>query len=98
MACCQKRRKQKIKQLMKRRMFESEGFSSLGRMKRNHPSMLQDKSIEAYHTQAHELYKRAVKQKPPNKVFIHQVVELHDSLTNEMLKRRIKHSTPITRI
>jgi len=98
MACCQKRRKEQVKQLMKRRLFEIEGFSTLKLLKKNPPRLLHDKLILDYHRKTHMLYKNAIKHKPLNRVFINQIVELHDEFVKEMLTRDIEHKNPIQRI
>lgn len=98
MACCQKKRKAKTKQLMNRRIFETEGFSMMKHLRRNPPSVVQDQLLLNYHIRSHTLYEKAIKFKPPNKAFIHQVVEMHDEFVRELLKRRVNHKTPLQRI
>jgi hypothetical protein len=98
MACCQKKRNSKTKQLIKRRIFESEGFNLVRHLKRNPPSILQDQLLHDYHKRSHTLYEKAIKFKPANKAFIHHIVQMHDEFGREMLSRGIIHKTPLQRL
>lgn len=98
MSCCNKKRKEQIVNLMKRRLFEADAFRTLSRLKNKNPSSLQDKVLLDYHKKTHMLYAGAIKHKPPNKVFINHVVEMHNEYVNEMIKRGMKHKTPLSRI
>jgi len=51
-----------------------------------------------YHRKTHMLYAANIKHTPPNKSFINLIVELHDRFVKEMLKRNIKHNTPLRKI
>lgn len=98
MACCQKRRKEQVKRLMKRRIFEVEGFSILKLLKKNPPRLLHDKLILDYHRKTHILYKGAIKHKPLNRIFITQICELHSEFVKELTNRKMEHQTPMQRI
>jgi hypothetical protein len=97
MPCCQKTRKAKVKQLIQRRLFETEGFSVLKRLTRIPPPSLQDNLLIAHHKKLHEIYEKAKKFKSVNKALVHHLVERHDAFVREMTKRGIKHKTPIQR-
>lgn len=98
MACCQKRRKQQVKRLMQRRLFESETLKILARLKGKAPTTLKTNLLLDYHRKTHMLYKGALKHKPPNKKFVNQIVSIHDEYVKEMLKRGMKHTTPLKKI
>lgn len=99
MACCGgKRRKEKTKSIMERRRFESKGFKILRLIKGKLPSDLPNQLLLDYHRKCHMLYTGALQHKPPNKVFINQVVEIHDLYVKEMKRRGMKHNTPLSRV
>ena len=98
MACCQKRRKQQVKRLMQRRLFESESLKILASLKGKAPADLENKLLLDYHRKTHMLYNGALKHKPPNKKFINQIVSMHDEYVKEMSKRGMKHTTPLKKI
>jgi len=98
MPCCQKTRKAQIKKLMERRTFEIEGFSMLKRLKSKPHYSLQDSLLLNYHRKTHKLYNQAIKLKPVNRIFINQVIEVHNSIIAELQKREIEHASPIQMI
>jgi hypothetical protein len=98
MACCQKRRKQQVKKLMQRRLFESETLRVLARLKDKSSTTLKTNLLLDYHLKTHMLYKGVLKHKPPNKKFANQIVSIHDEYVREMSKRRMKHTTPLKKI
>lgn len=98
MPCCEKRRKEKVRRAMQRRLFETEMTMVMRRLKDAKPSSLSNPLLLDYHRKTHMLYAGAMKHKPPNKQFINQVVSMHDSFVKEMLKRGMKHTTPLKKI
>ena len=62
------------------------------------PRKLSDKLLLDYHRKCHMLYAGNIKNHPINKPFINSVVSLHDRFVKEMLKRKMKHSTPLKKI
>ena len=94
MVCCRKRRT-KQRQVMARRLFENNAFKVLRDLKNKSPDILQDELLDQYHRKCHMLYKGAIKLKPPNKVFINQVIELHIQCMKEMKIRGMKHDSPL---
>ncbi|MGD2072714.1 MAG: hypothetical protein PVG65_04420 [Candidatus Thorarchaeota archaeon] len=51
-----------------------------------------------YHRKTHMLYSSAIKRIPPNKEFINTIINIHDLIVKEMLKRKLKHTTPLKKI
>jgi hypothetical protein len=51
-----------------------------------------------YHRKTHMFYSAAMKRKPPNKSVVNEVVSLHDMFVKEILKRGMKHNTPLKKI
>lgn len=51
-----------------------------------------------YHRKTHMLYSAAMKRNPPNKEFVNKVVDIHDLIVEDMIKRKIKHKTPLKKI
>lgn len=62
------------------------------------PKDLGDKTLIEYHRKTHMLYAGNVKRKAPNKQFINSIVDYHDRLVKEMLKRGFNHNTPLKKI
>lgn len=51
-----------------------------------------------YHRKCHMLYAGNLKTNPLNKQFINSIVDLHNKIVKEMLKRNMKHNTPLKKI
>jgi len=62
------------------------------------PADLENKTLNDYHRKTHMLYAGNMKRNPPNKQFINSLASYHDSLVKEMLKRGMKHNTPLKKI
>jgi hypothetical protein len=62
------------------------------------PRSLGDKLLLEYHRKCHMLYAGNIKRTPPNKTFINSIVEYHDSLVKEMLRRNMRHNSPLKKI
>lgn len=97
MACCGKKRRKKFSYAVSRQRFESKAFKSLINLKGKDIQKLPQPLLLQYHDQTHALYKGAIKHKPVNKVFINEVVTLHDQYVEEMVKRGIEHTKPLAR-
>ena len=67
-------------------------------MKDVEPSSLANNLLLDYHRKTHMLYTAATKKYPPNKTFANSMVSLHNKFVREMLKRGMKHNTPLKRI
>jgi hypothetical protein len=98
MACCNKTRKEKVRQVMKRRLFEADKQSTVSKLSTQNPKTIDKKLLSDYHRKTHMLYQGALRYKPPNKGFINRVVSIHDTYVKEMLHRGMKHSTPLQRL
>jgi hypothetical protein len=59
------------------------------------PSSLDKKVLGDYHRKTHMLYAGNSTRKNPNKKFLALVVRSHDKLVKEMLKRGMRHNTPL---
>jgi len=95
MPCCHKRRKAQVIKLVQRRIFESDSHTIIKNLKVNAPSILNDQKLVNTHTKIHSLYSKAIKFNPPNKKFINNVVSIHNRYVEEMIKRKMKHTSPI---
>jgi len=51
-----------------------------------------------YHRKCHMLYGGAIKRQPPNVSFINEIVSLHDRFVKEMLRRNMKHNSPLKKL
>jgi len=67
-------------------------------MKDVKPSALNPKQLLDYHRKTHMLYESGIRKKPTNKLFINSMVDLHNLFVKEMLKRGMKHNTPLEKI
>jgi len=83
---------------MQLRLLESDFLRMYVRMKDRNPTSLKDKQLLDLHKKTHMLYAGNVKRKPVNKKFVNSIVDLHDKFVKEMLKRGIKHMSPLKKI
>ena len=67
-------------------------------MKDVKPASLVNNLLLDYHRKTHMLYAIAVKRTPPNKTYTNSIVTLHNKFVKEMLKRKMKHNTPLKKI
>lgn len=98
MACCGKKRKPQVRRVMQKRILELDMLKTLKRMDKRDPSILGSPTLIDYHRKTHMLYKGNIIRKPVNRKFVNSIVNLHNKFVKEMLKRRIKHNTPLTKI
>jgi len=83
---------------MQRRVLELDMLQIVKSMRSRSPSSLTPKTLLDYHRKCHMLYQGNIKRKPINKQFINSIVDLHDSLVKEMLKRKMKHTSPLKKV
>ena len=83
---------------MQRRILESDMLKVILNMKGKIPSSLKSKTLLDYHKKTHMLYAGNIKRKPVNKEFVNSIVDLHDKFVAEMLKRGMKHTSPLKKI
>lgn len=83
---------------MQKRLLEIDMLKVVRSMKTKNPSSLESNLLLDYHRKTHMLYQGNINRKPVNKDFINSIVALHDNLVREMLKRRMKHNTPLSKI
>lgn len=67
-------------------------------LKDDNPKKLNNSQLSDYHRKTHMLYAGNIKRRPVNKDFINAVVSYHNRLVKEMLKRKMKHNTPLEKI
>lgn len=82
----------------RRRALEQKSLQTYKTMTDADPSSLQDKVLSEYHKKVHMLYGESIARRPINKPFINSTVDLHNNLVEELLKREVKHDTPLKRI
>lgn len=92
------KRKLVYKMFIDKYLLELDIKSVLFKMKDEKPSSLSTQQLLDFHRKTHMLYEGAKKRKPQNKAFINSMVELHDRFVSEMLKRKMKHNTPLKKI
>lgn len=68
------------------------------KMKDQNPSSLNSKRLLDYHRKTHMMYAGALRYNPPNKQFVNSIVDLHNNFVKEILKRGMKHNTPLKKI
>lgn len=81
----------------KKMLFELNLLTSLAKLKdynSNNIKTLNDKRLLDYHRKTHMLYNSALVRKS-NKQYINSVVDMHDFFVEEMLKRGMKHTSPL---
>ena len=61
-------------------------------------SDLSNQQLLDYHRKCHMLYSGNMAHRPLNKQFINSIVDLHDRIVKEMLKRGLKHNTPLKKV
>lgn len=98
MACCGKAKRAKVKNLMETQSFVLNSVKQLRLLKDSKPKDLQNKKLNDYHLKTHMLYAGNIKRRPLNKEFINSVVSLHDEFVKEMLKRGMKHNSPLKKV
>ena len=97
-ACCGRNRKPKTKNLLEQPTFVKNSLKLLTTLKDVKPSKLKNKTLIDYHMKTHMLYSGNIKRRPINKTFINTIVTLHDNFVKEMLKRKMKHNTPLNKV
>lgn len=83
---------------MQRRILESDMLRVSFNMKGKVPSSLKDRTLLDYHKKTHMLYAGNIKRRPVNKKFLNSIVDLHNKFVAEMLKRGMKHNTPLKKV
>ena len=85
-----------IPDLLTRIILERDDINILFKMKDVNLSTIDKRLLLDYHRKCHMLYNASRSRN--NKVFINSIVSLHDKIVKEMLKRGIKHNTPLKKI
>lgn len=98
MACCKKAKRARVKNLMETQSFVTNSLKFLKSMKDVKPKDLENKKLNDYHLKTHMLYAGNIKRRPINKPFINSIVKLHDEFVKEMVKRKMKHNSPLKKI
>lgn len=57
---------------------------------------MNQKLLLEYHRKTHMLYSGNIKRR--NKEVVNMIVEWHDMIVNEMLRRKINHNSPLVKI
>lgn len=57
-----------------------------------------DAQLRDYHRKTHMLYGVWIRKKPPNKDMINKIVDWHDNIVKEMLRRKMKHNSPLKKV
>jgi len=78
--------------------FLKKSFVMLKGMKDENLSQLPNQRLLDYHRKSHMLYSGNMAHRPINKPFINSVVDLHNRIVKEMLKRGMKHNTPLKKV
>lgn len=78
--------------------FITRSLKMMKAMKDANLSEISNQQILDYHRKCHMLYAGNIKHTPVNKTFINSIVTFHNSIVKELLKRNIKHNTPLKKI
>jgi len=97
MACCGGNRKNKLKRLADSKFLKI-SLIVMREMKDANLTKLTDQTLLDYHGKCDMLYTGSLRQSPSNKSLINSIVMIHNTLVNEMEKRKIKHNTPLRKI
>lgn len=57
-----------------------------------------NKTLLDLHRKCHMLYMANIRHKNLNKEFLNSIVVFHDKIVKEMLKRNMKHSSPLKKV
>lgn len=99
MACCGKRRTaQRLRNARKKALENNVSLGTYRAIKDKDPAVLPPKLLVEYHRKSQMLYGGAIKRNPPNTKLINSIVDVHDKFVTEMLKRGMKHNTPLKKI
>lgn len=98
MSCCNKTKRARTKNLMETQSFLLNSVKQLNVLKNSNPEDLPNKKLGDYHLKTHMLYAGNIKKRPMNKKFINSIVTLHDEFVKEMLKRGMKHNSPLNKV
>ena len=98
MPCKCSKKPRGITKQMQRRILEIEAFKVAKNMRSKVPTALSNSLLLDYHRKTHMLYSGNVKRTPVNKAFVNSIVDLHDKFVEEMLRRGMKHNTPLKKI
>jgi hypothetical protein len=79
-------------------LFELQIPDALLKLKEARPSSLNSKLLLDYHMKTHMIYAGAIKRNPPNKPFINSIVDIHNNFAKEIVKRGMKHNTPLKKV
>lgn len=83
---------------METQSFLLNSVKQLKVLKNSKPKDLENKKLNDYHLKTHMLYAGNIKRRPLNKEFINSIVSLHDEFVKEMLKRGMKHNSPLKKV
>jgi len=95
MACCGKKRRAAA---ARKQMTEQYHLTKYRKIKGKDPALLNDRILIDYHKTLHIIYAGSAASKPNSKSLVNSIVDLHTKFVNEMLKRGIKHNTPLKKI
>ena len=98
MACCGRGRNPKVKALKEEPKVLKHSLKILQEYKDADPTSFNQKLLQDYHMDIHRLYASTIKRRPINKTFINTIVQLHDKFVNEIIRRKLKHKTPLNKI
>jgi hypothetical protein len=88
----------KVSQVVENQALLRRALKLLYAFKNVKPSVLKDRTLLDYHRKTHMLYAANIKRQPIPKVFINQIVDLHDKFVKELLRRNMKHNTPLKKV
>ena len=98
MACCGKKKRPQVRRVVEGQSALRNSLKYLTIFKNFKPKLLADKLLIDYHMKTHNLYKGNTNRHPVNKLFINAIVSYHNKFVKEMIKRNIKHITPLNTV
>jgi len=78
--------------------FQRNSRDVFSKLKDVNPRKLDSKLLLEYHRKTHMLYAGNTKRDPVNKQFVNSIVDLHDQFVKEMLRRNMKHNSPLKKV
>ena len=78
--------------------FFKQSSVMMNAMRDTNLSELSNQQLLDYHRKCHMLYGGNIKNNPVNKKFVNSIVTLHDRIVKQMMKRNMKHNTPLVKL
>jgi hypothetical protein len=95
MGCCGKTNRESVTKILKSQKTLRSTVKLLEGIYNVNPSQLNKRKLLDYHMKTHMLYSANTKRKPINITLVNKIVLYHNKFADEMIKRGMKHNTPL---